>query len=84
MKKFMARACLSLCVMAASVLMAQEPEWNPALVKPCDRACLVGFMERYMNAIYKRDPKLAPPFADLRSSENRSRQDSGDRASLGR
>ena len=40
---------LLLCVESPSVLIAQEPLWNAANVKPCDRACLVGFMERYMN-----------------------------------
>ena len=37
-----------LSVASVSVLVAQEPVWNPANVKPCDRACLVGSMDRYM------------------------------------
>jgi hypothetical protein len=70
MKRLMGSACMLLCVTMVSVF-AQEPEWNPANVKSCDRACLVGFMERYMNAIYKHDPKLAPPLAkDYRMTEN--------------
>lgn len=42
MKRLIGIGCILLCAMAASVLVAQEPEWNPANVKPCDRACLVG------------------------------------------
>jgi len=56
---------------SVSVLVAQEPVWNAANVKPCDRACLVGFMDTYMNAIYKKDRKLVPPLAkDYRMTEN--------------
>src|SRR5262245_51174370 len=71
MKKFIALGFMILSVMIASVVVAQEPEWTAANVKPCDRACLVGFMERYMNAIYQHDPKLAPPLArNYRMTEN--------------
>jgi hypothetical protein len=40
----------------AFTMMAAEPEWNPAAARECDRTCLVGFMDRYMDAIYKHDP----------------------------
>jgi len=47
------------------------PEWNPSMVKPCDRACLVSFMDGYMNAIFKHDPSAVPPLAiDVRMTEN--------------
>jgi hypothetical protein len=70
-KKFFGIACITICAVTTTVLVAQEPVWNATNVKPCDRACLVGFMERYMNAIYKRDPKLAPPLSiDYRMTEN--------------
>ena len=40
-------------------------------MKDCDRECLVGFMDGYMNAIYKHDPKAVPPLAiDVRMTEN--------------
>jgi hypothetical protein len=71
MKKLAGFVLLLLCVASAHALLAQEPAWNPANVKPCDRACLVAFMERYMNAIYKKDMKLLPPLAkDYRMTEN--------------
>jgi hypothetical protein len=64
---------LSLLIPAAfaTVFAAQEPVWNPANIKPCDRACLVDFMNRYMQAIYKKDKKLVPPLSkDYRMTEN--------------
>jgi len=49
---------------------AQEPKWNPA-VKECDRACLIGIMDGYMNAIFRHDPKAVPPTTiDVRMTEN--------------
>ncbi|MGD1211318.1 MAG: hypothetical protein ABR973_08200 [Candidatus Acidiferrales bacterium] len=56
-----------------------EPEWNPSIVKPCDRACLVGIMDGYMNAIFKHDPKAVPPLAlDVRMTENTGQMDVGE------
>ncbi len=50
---------------------AAEPEWNPAGIKECDRACLVGIMEGYMNALFKQDVNALPPLAmDIRMTEN--------------
>jgi hypothetical protein len=52
-------------------MTAQEPEWNPAAIRECDRACLIGIMDGYMNAIFKRDLKAVPPLAkDVRMTEN--------------
>ena len=70
MKKFMAGACTLVFVMSVTVL-AQEPEWNPARVKECDRPCLVNIVDGYMNAIFKHDPKAVPPLSkDIRVTEN--------------
>ena len=56
-----------------------EPEWGPSIVKPCDRACLVGIMDGYMNAIFKHDPKAVPPLAlDVRMTENTAQMDIGE------
>jgi hypothetical protein len=47
------------------------PEWSPSIIKPCDRTCLVGFMDGYMNALFAHDPKAVPPLAiDVRLTEN--------------
>src|SRR5215510_13813471 len=78
MKKFMASACVLIC-MFAGWLVAQEPDWNPTRVKECDRACLVGIMDGYMNAIFKHDPKAVPPLArDVRMTENTAQIDVGE------
>jgi hypothetical protein len=64
-------AAAVLCGMAAIGIFAAEPVWNAAAIKECDRACLVDFMNRYMDAIYKHDTKLVPPLAlDVRMTEN--------------
>ena len=51
--------------------LAGEPEWNAANQKPCDRACLVGIMDGYMDALYQHDPKAVPAMSiDVRMTEN--------------
>ena len=78
MKKFIGIGCMFLCVMAAP-LIAQEPEWNPAAIKECDRACLAGIIDGYMGAIFKHDPKAVPPLAkDVRMTENTGSMDVGE------
>jgi hypothetical protein len=67
------KSCLMLLLvwMTPGPLKAQEPEWNPASIKPCDRACLIGIMDGYMNAIFAHDPKAVPPLSiDVRMTEN--------------
>lgn len=73
----------SLAMFSAGAVRAQqahpEPEWSPSIVKPCDRACLVGFMDGYMNAIFQHDPKAVPPLAiDVRMTENTAQMDVGE------
>ena len=52
---------------------------GPSRVKDCNRECLVGFMDGYMNAIYKHDPKAVPPLAiDVRMTENTGHMDVGE------
>ena len=69
---------LLLCVTAARIA-AQEPQWNPAAIKPCDRACLVGILDGYMNAMFKHDPKAVPPLSiDVRMTENTAVMDVGE------
>lgn len=70
-------AMLTMVALAAGAGAAQQqeqrpaPEWNPSIVKPCDRACLIGIMDGYMDAIFKHDPKAVPTVAlDVRMTEN--------------
>ncbi len=53
--------------------------WNAAAIKECDRACLVDYMNRYMDAIYKHDTRMVPPLAlDVRMTENTGQMDVGE------
>src|SRR5262245_55210802 len=62
---------ITLLGVLAVAAAAQEPVWNPANVKECDRACLVNIIDGYMNAIFKHDPKAVPALAkDVRMTEN--------------
>lgn len=55
------------------------PAWNAAAIKDCDRACLIGFMDGYMNAIFAHDPKAVPPLAiNVRMTENTGHMDVGE------
>jgi hypothetical protein len=68
-------------VIAAFQMSAAEPEWGPSRVKDCNRECLVGVMDAYLNAIYQHDPKAVPPLAiDYRMTENTGRMDVGEGA----
>jgi hypothetical protein len=67
-------------VSSVSMLRAAEPEWTAAnLNKACDRACLVGIMDRSMNALYQHDPKAVPKLAlDYRMTENTGMMEVGE------
>jgi hypothetical protein len=80
-KVFMLSIALLIFGFAANAAAAGEPEWNPASMKECDRACLVGIMDGYMNALFKHDPKAVPPLAiDVRMTENTGAMDVGEGA----
>ena len=62
---------IGLCGAAVAAVLAQEPAWNPSAIKQCDSACLVGILDGYLNAVFKRDPKAVPPLSvDVRMTEN--------------
>ena len=68
-----------LLCLATTRIAAQEPAWNAASMKECDRACLVGIMDGYMNAIVAHNPKGVPPLAlDVRMTENTGQMDVGE------
>jgi hypothetical protein len=77
-KEMVLFAALAL-LLAGLPLAAAEPEWNPANVKECDRQCLVGIMDAYMNAMFKHDMKALPPLSiDVRMTENTGAMDVGE------
>src|SRR5947209_4547869 len=59
-------------------LMAAEPEWNTLAIKDCDRTCLAGMMDRYMDAIFRHDPRALPLHDDVRFTENTGQMDVGE------
>ena len=76
MSRLMAAALL--CI-AATTDAAQEPAWNASAIKECDRACLVGVLDGYLNALFKKDPKAVPPLSiDVRMMENTGQMDVGE------
>ncbi len=79
MKNFVLQIALLTAVLAATGVFAGELEWDPATLKECDRACLIGIMDGYMNALFKHDPKAVPPLAiDVRMTENRGAMEVGE------
>src|SRR5580658_9345782 len=44
----------------------------------CDRACLNGFIDQYLDAVVKHDPKLVPLTNNVKYTENGQRLDPGD------
>ena len=70
MKTLKPMAVVLLCV-AAAAAVAQEPAWNASAIKERDRACLLGVMDGYLDALFKNEPKAVPPLSiDLRITEN--------------
>lgn len=71
-------ALLSACSMA-EITATAEPEWNATVIRECDRSCLVGIMDSYMNALFKQDLSALPPLAkDIRMTENTGAMDVGE------
>jgi hypothetical protein len=49
-----------------------------AQVAPCDRACLEGFVDQYMDALIAHNPKALPMTARVKNTEDGVRLDPGD------
>jgi hypothetical protein len=64
----------TLCaVFAAAAASAQQPSAAPPAAQPvvmCDQACLVGYLNRYLDALVKHDPASAPMARNARFTEN--------------
>jgi hypothetical protein len=45
---------------------------------PCDRECLNGFVDQYLDALVKHDPKAVPLTKNVKFTENGQRLDPGD------
>ena len=69
---------LMACVCAISILAGQTPARGGAAAGPCDRACLEGFVDRYLDALAARDPKQLPLTANAKYTENGQKLNLGD------
>ena len=54
----------------AECAAAAEPPWDPARAQPCDRACLIGMMDAYLDALVRDDSSGLPLERGLRITEN--------------
>jgi hypothetical protein len=60
-------------LLGAGAAKAQEPAATPSIAQPvvmCDHDCLVGYLNRYLDALVKHDPASAPMARDARFTEN--------------
>lgn len=67
------RLCASAAVLLLVTLQAQE-----AQAQACDRACLEGWADRYMDALVVNDPSSVQLARDVRFTENGQRLEIGD------
>jgi hypothetical protein len=64
-------AALSLLLLSSALTFAQG-------TSACDRECLNGFVDQYLDALVKHDPKLVPLTRNVKFTENGQRLDPGD------
>jgi hypothetical protein len=71
-------AALIRVIASASVLASIA--FSAAMAQPaaCDRRCLEGFVERYLDALVRHDPRSVPLAASVRYTENGQRLSVGD------
>jgi hypothetical protein len=71
------KTVLALTVTAAWLVLASG---GPAAAQSgaCDRKCLEGFVDRYLDAVVRHDPKAVPLAANVRFTENGQRLAVGD------
>ncbi|MGH9645875.1 MAG: hypothetical protein ACRD4E_03575 [Bryobacteraceae bacterium] len=60
---------------AVLAVLLQTTAWGQSA---CDRACLEGFIDRYMDALIAHDPKKVPMTARVKNTEDGVRLDPGD------
>ena len=62
----------------AAMLLSVSPRDTAVAAQPCERLCLEGFVERYLQAMQAHDPKRAPFAADVKYTENGQKLELGD------
>ena len=72
-------AALAAALFVQCAVARQDPPPVPgALPPPCDRACLYGFMDRYLDALVRKDPSRLPWAPRARFTENNVELSIGD------
>jgi hypothetical protein len=71
MKRILMALCAAACA-AASLMAGPAARAAPASIVPpvCERACLEGFLDRYMQALAAKDPSRLPLTREARYTEN--------------
>jgi len=64
-------ACLLLSMIAGGC--SEQSSSEQSISEPCDRACLEGFVEQYLDAAIAHDPDLLPLAAEVKFTENGQR-----------
>ncbi|HEV7715623.1 MAG TPA: hypothetical protein VGO53_08500 [Steroidobacteraceae bacterium] len=67
-----------LLVVAALVASAALPRAVEAATPACDRACLEGFVDKYLDAVLAHDPSRLPVTRDIKFTENGQKLELGD------
>jgi hypothetical protein len=71
-------AGLVIMLLCGAVAAQGEQGARSAAAGTCDRACLEGFVDQYLDAWVARDAKRLPLTANVKYTENGSRLDLGD------
>ena len=61
-----------------AVLLLANPHDVAAAAQPCERACLEGFVDQYLEAMLAHDPHRAPFAAEVKFTENGQKLELGD------
>jgi hypothetical protein len=77
MRKFFTFVGMGLLI-AGGAALAARGQVNTGGSGPCDRACLEGFIDRYLDAVIAHDPKRVPMTANAKFTENGQRLNVGD------
>jgi len=77
----MKQNCLALILMVGCITlsaMGQEPPWDASKIKTCDRTCLTGVIDRYVESFIKKDRSTVPVAPEYRFTENTAQLDVGE------
>ena len=65
-------------VVVLALLLAQEPAGDASKIKSCDRSCLTGVMDRYVETFVRKNPSGVPVAPETRFTENTAQIDVGE------